>query len=104
MSEKPRRWLQIHLSTAIVLMFVAGGMLWANIHIRKVNLNNGVFLFYEYLVDPYYGRGWPFVFDYGGNPEISLAALALNTLVAIVALSFCAVLLEYFIRREARKP
>ena len=31
MTDKPRhRWLQIHLSTAIVLMFVAGGLTWAN--------------------------------------------------------------------------
>jgi hypothetical protein len=30
MSQKPRRWFQIHLSTAIVLMFVASGLLWFN--------------------------------------------------------------------------
>ena len=31
MSDKPRRaWFQIHLSTAIVLMFMAGGMMLAN--------------------------------------------------------------------------
>src|SRR4051794_22733661 len=31
MSDKPRRWFQIHLSTAIVLMFVASGLLWLNL-------------------------------------------------------------------------
>ena len=31
MSDKKPRWFQIHLSTAIVLMFVAGGLLAANI-------------------------------------------------------------------------
>jgi len=30
MSDKPRRWFQIHLSTAIALMFVAGGLMWLN--------------------------------------------------------------------------
>ena len=30
MSEKKRRWFQIHLSTAIVMMFVAGTMMWIN--------------------------------------------------------------------------
>lgn len=31
MSDKPtHRWFQFHLSTAIVLMFVAGGLLWLN--------------------------------------------------------------------------
>lgn len=32
MNDKARRpWFQIHLSTTIVLMFVAGGLLWVNI-------------------------------------------------------------------------
>src|SRR5438105_4088179 len=32
MTDSPkRRWFQIHLSTAIVLMFVAGGLLWMNL-------------------------------------------------------------------------
>ncbi|HLX60254.1 MAG TPA: hypothetical protein VKX17_03120 [Planctomycetota bacterium] len=26
-----RKWLQVHLSTAVVLMFVAGALIWANI-------------------------------------------------------------------------
>ncbi len=35
MTEPPRRKrFQIHLSTAIVLMFVAGGLLWANTYAR----------------------------------------------------------------------
>lgn len=37
MSEpKPRRWFQIHLSTAVVLMFVAGALIWANVHPRPL--------------------------------------------------------------------
>src|SRR5947208_189659 len=31
MSDKRRVWFQIHLSTAIVLMFVGGGLLWLNV-------------------------------------------------------------------------
>ena len=30
MSDKTRRWFQIHLSTAVVLMFVAGGIMYLN--------------------------------------------------------------------------
>ena len=31
MSEpRPRRWFQLHLTTAIVLMLVAAGLVWAN--------------------------------------------------------------------------
>jgi hypothetical protein len=35
MAEKKRRWLQLHLSTAIVLMFVAGGLLGVNLSPRR---------------------------------------------------------------------
>src|SRR5437660_421701 len=28
MSEKPRRWFQIHLSTAVVIMLLAGGLMF----------------------------------------------------------------------------
>ncbi|HLX60449.1 MAG TPA: hypothetical protein VKX17_04115 [Planctomycetota bacterium] len=32
MSELPRRkWLQVHLSTAVLLMFAAGGLIWLNV-------------------------------------------------------------------------
>jgi len=30
-APKKRPWFQIHLSTSIVLMFVAGGLVWANV-------------------------------------------------------------------------
>jgi|SRR5579862_2296630 len=37
MPEPPRRArFQIHLSTAIVMMFVAGGLIWANVNGRRV--------------------------------------------------------------------
>ncbi|HLX61449.1 MAG TPA: hypothetical protein VKX17_09225 [Planctomycetota bacterium] len=38
MPEPPRRArFQIHLSTAIVLMFVAGGLIWANVYGRRLD-------------------------------------------------------------------
>ena len=37
MSEKPkRRFFQIHLSTAIVLMFVAGGLMWFDFYVIRI--------------------------------------------------------------------
>ncbi|HLX61296.1 MAG TPA: hypothetical protein VKX17_08455 [Planctomycetota bacterium] len=36
MTEVPRRkWLQVHLSTAVVLMFAAGGIIWGNVREGK---------------------------------------------------------------------
>jgi hypothetical protein len=31
---KRRHWLQLHLATCIVLMFMAGGLVWANVTVR----------------------------------------------------------------------
>jgi len=31
MREKPRSWLRVHLSTAVVLMFAAGGLIGLNV-------------------------------------------------------------------------
>src|SRR5205807_1432561 len=62
----PRKRFQIHLSTAIVMMFVAGGLMWAN------RTNRG-----SYEVDEYVGSdcdevsfyetsyGWPLTFIHG---------------------------------------
>lgn len=36
---KKRRWLQLHLSTCIVLMFVAGGLTWANMIVRETEVH-----------------------------------------------------------------
>src|SRR5579864_7254057 len=52
MSEKPKRpWLRFHLSTAIVMMIVVGGLLWANTRLT------------DRLDDPFGSfvecRGWP---------------------------------------------
>jgi len=43
-----RRFWQIHLSTAVVLMFVAGGLLWLNLPMRKQGSDNS-------------DQGWPCV-------------------------------------------
>lgn len=34
-SAQPRKRFQIHLSTAIVLMFVAGALIWANVRMNR---------------------------------------------------------------------
>ena len=49
------RWFQFHLSTAVVLMFVAGGIMWANMHVRMT----GEMWKGEWI--PYPGFGWPAV-------------------------------------------
>ncbi|HLX59653.1 MAG TPA: hypothetical protein VKX17_00085 [Planctomycetota bacterium] len=65
MPEPPRRWrFQIHLSTAIVMMFVAGGLIWANTRVHRdpcPDDSEGDRAFMEWIAtgaNP--ARGWPF--------------------------------------------
>ena len=64
MSDKPRRpWFQIHLSTAIVLMFVAGGLLWANLNAHPKSYVSGYEISedsYDPVITKIWIRGWPF--------------------------------------------
>jgi hypothetical protein len=57
MSEPPhRKRFQIHLSTAIVMMFVMGAISWPNLAERSVG---GVNAGWKLVV-----KGWPFWIDY----------------------------------------
>jgi hypothetical protein len=122
MSEKPHRpRLQIHLSTAIVLMFVAGGFSWANtvnavarvIHTpaAKGNLmrTDGVCMPYVTPAydTPVYAQGWPTTIrsELNSVVEWRYRGIASNVAVLAVILLGSAVLCELFIRRhEVRKP
>ena len=69
--DKPkRRWFQFHLSTAVVMMIVASGCLWANSRYRNIEV-----LFQEEwndagdMMQTNAALGWPFVM---GVPDIRL--------------------------------
>ena len=117
MSEKKRRWFQIHLSTAIVLMFLASGILFKNLTVIET----------QYATsghgDPLGGgtltiksSGWPFIIteNLSHTPEpydpeyahsFDWRCVALNVLTCISSLFAVALILEWRIRRrEARKP
>lgn len=54
---KPRRWFQLHLSTCIVLMLVAGGMLFLNLRPRSDAHQYACLSDVQYYQDLSYG--WP---------------------------------------------
>ena len=102
--RKGRLW-QIHLSTAILLMFVAGGLLWANFTAYKssrdsIDLTN-------------WASGWPLPLLrwYSANGEamehksISELGVVFNLSAAALILTGIALICENLIRRrESRKP
>jgi hypothetical protein len=105
MSDPPRRrpWFQFHLSTAVVLMFVASGLLWASVH----EYNEWEPLGYWTLVSK---RGWPMAYlratrlSRGSSAlfeqHMSVASLVLDIAVALAILLATAVVLEWRIRRR----
>ena len=59
---KKRARLQVHLSTAIILMFAAGALMWANIRLQIVTTYYDEF---HRRFEPNWheeARGWPFRF------------------------------------------
>lgn len=109
----PRKRFQIHLSTAIVMMFVAGALIWANIEKQPVQvwqlnpIDGGDF------GDIYFG--WPFTAavsrlsdEYSPesqrNPVFFLTLFcAIDIVVAIGILFTTLFLCEWLIRRRAAR-
>ena len=127
MDAKPKRaWLQIHLSTAIVLMFISGGLIWANCQVavdkeficrlpaihtfvdgngevrtRMGPINDAPFKVYN-------NYGWPKTMittdDIDKTPYWKVANTLINTVCGLLCLLFSAAFCEWLIhRREARK-
>jgi len=122
MTETPRRWrFQIHLSTAVVLMFIAGALTWANMYPREKIFPmewRGSHIDYAYSE-----RGFPFsAYRYlpavkpkssesnnpkAGLPEgirMSYSMMVIDGLVAIAILFAVGLICEWRVsRRAARK-
>jgi hypothetical protein len=93
-----RRWFQIHLSTAVVLMFVAGAMIWVNLAWTEAAIAG---------LDHHRLIGFPFSFygQQGQRKEILIVELFLNLAFWSGLLTYIAFVCERRIRRrEARKP
>ncbi len=98
----PRRWFQIHLSTGIALMFVAGGLVWLNL------------AWQPFVHDPAQGGlGWPHLMyvRYFGLEHMQLIfvnqwfpiAILLNVSTAFLFLVSTVFVLERRIRRAKSK-
>jgi len=112
-AQHKRRLWQLHLSTAVMLMFVAGGLLWMNMRHYDVPFQNNGWpcaMYFKYIaldseeatiqVGAQMLGKWP---TWYGPWHIRGAVI--NISVALAALVFVAMSFEYLIRRrEVRKP
>ena len=117
MSDARRRWFQIHLSTAIVLMFAAGGLLGLNILPFERGLTD--WDLDKYPLDKilpkeswlFVAQGWPIPFwtAFEGNKQIRVASkwryqcLSADVAIVLVILGAIAMCCEWRIRRRARE-
>jgi len=102
-----RRFWQIHLSTAVVLMFVTAGFLWLNFRPRHVQWF--VLRWHEkYYFEPATVIGWPRVYSGHTNTGSTLdvpplfVSVTINLTVMLVAVVIASFACEYFIRRRER--
>jgi hypothetical protein len=101
-----RPWFQYHLSTAIILMFVASGLLWLNLTESTTiwRLDDVPFSFRQW--------GWPFLWPHNPwahsqpyfiSPSVDYySPLIVDAAIATALLVFIAFVLEYRIRRQQR--
>ena len=119
MQEPPRRKrFQIRLSTAIVLMFTAGALIWANVSGQKIIVRDRSTGTTEYRDFFFHRYGWPATVttrypDYEDVPpqttvgevlsgrKFDYIAATCNIVSALAILVFIFFLCEYLIRRRA---
>jgi hypothetical protein len=114
----PRKRFQIHLSTAIVMMFVAGALIWANT--KWIIIKVGESLVDRTQITPWlevegYNTvtlyGWPLpayakVYWVGGigsyeNSKIGYTYVTIDVVIAVIGLTAVWFLCEWLIRRRA---
>ncbi len=108
-----RRWFQIHLNTAIVLMLSASGLVWLNVRLYRISEEHVYRGHLESGWDFLDGRGWPFCFQniasttHKWRPPIadgiSVVPLAMDVAAIAMLQTLLAIGCESLIRRRERK-
>lgn len=116
MSETPkRRWFQIHLSTAIAGMFLAGLLLFLNLGVNETERPWSEYPhefkkappgFTHTRPDRFISKvqGWPVVFYHYGSRHWDQAGLITDVLVCGGILCVFVSVAEYLNRRRSRRP
>ena len=71
-----RRWFQIHLSTAIVMMFVAGSLIWANVRHEVRFVEGEGSIVYELM--KFHNYGWPFSWHTAVEQTLAIGVVEKN--------------------------
>ena len=115
-----RRWFQFHLATAMLLMLVAGVLVWVNMRVRPVS--DDIFLYLAYSKSPRIiiddrpmrneagEHGWPWTGyrwfkAYHNFFEFSMiykSSICLNIIFGVGSLLAIAVICEWLIRRKRK--
>jgi hypothetical protein len=101
--KKPRHFFQIHLSTAVVTMFVAAGLMWLNLVPQRLYDQPNS----RYIMEI---RGWPNEFHEGWISKgqavppgkLKVRELVVDVVFSLSILALIAFVTELFIRRRER--
>jgi len=109
--ELKRRWFQIHLSTAVVLMITAGVLVWMNLrvsfngHMSEIDINShgwpceAIYVLWE-ARNVGISQDIPEASQYISWSVVDLTHVGIDTFVALAILAAVAVTLEWWIRRR----
>ena len=122
MTESPRpRRFQIHLSTAIVMMFAAGGLIWSNTiatikqelkfemdmeQYREARKNGYLAHVYRDILITEISYGWPcvaIIYSERSGTRATMIYLVFNTCVALTIIFATWFLCEWAIRRGSER-
>jgi hypothetical protein len=106
---RPR--LQLHLSTLLIVSFLAAGMVWLNVGDRVTSHRIPILEGVHAIEDMYFcGRGWPCAYELWYDDTSNhlkrwrLDALRLDASVLLFLLAVAAVAIEWATRRMKRTP
>jgi hypothetical protein len=104
MTEPPRhKRFQIHLSTAILLMFVVGALIWANVIDRRLDTSWRNAQGYP-RKDPELYNGWPLdVLRQFSDSRVNLLHAAIDIVIGFILLAAIWLICEWLIRRSTMK-
>ena len=100
MSEPAKPWFRFRLATAVLIMFIAGSLIWKNLqhYVAFLSVDNSIHL---YGVEV---QGWPISFwRFGENPgdgyeEFSRIRLLVNIIACLGILILVAAFAEWLMR------
>lgn len=99
-AKQRRAWFQLHLSTCVVLMLAAGGLLGLNLQRQRASYGWPLPIIVMWHADHVSPSGsWSYKVHYDPYPP----GIAINPIIWLSLLASCGAVCEWLIRRRKRR-